>query len=362
MQVLITLRAATAEGSTIRENLKRFGFRGPVGSGNGYPGFETSEKSGALQEWLWQEISSTAVVSAAFVAKTPHPDRLWIAAEWQERIVVEHAVIDEAGLDEHLWSRNREFQRDDLAVFRPLPSATEKDGNLEILPQPKEFRAILWNSRPHTAVVSLHAILENRNAWFGDLAGEQIGGSVALISAALDHVDPHEQLIRLGNPAACGFHKTDGQGTLPYWISNNVIAAHVWGGQIGEHPKGFESSETVIPDGVPPTREWRERGWGFALTLKLNGLEDPEVIFGSGVVFEQPNLNGQQNLAVAHGGQVSVGVGQTLQVMLPAWCLNRHFGPPNGLMRPTPLAYDHGGAGGQRDVWDEIASRRVANV
>src|SRR5882757_5798531 len=49
----------------------------------------------------------------------------------------------------------------------------------------------------------------------------------------------------------------------------------------------------------------------------------------------QPAM-GTQNLAVAQAHQVTVGVGASVPLVLPAWCLNPTFSLPHGPMTSHP--------------------------
>lgn len=337
------------------ETLGRVGQLRPIGRVGDHTVFEILDPNLSLvADRLWQALIGQQITSAALLARRPRPDRLWMTVEWWGKLVVETSLEDVTALSKERWKREYTHKDLNLTIYSPLQHPKKADESPEVGEQATKFRSRLRDQVAHTEVISRQLLCGNPTLWFGELAGETLGGWVALSCAASD--DVRSANVRIGNPAAFGFELVKDQSSLASWLSKGVVDVRAIG---GTGPReDVNPLEAVTVEDVPAPREWRERDWRFSLQLRVIGVQDPAVIIGPGAVFEQPTPNGSQNLAVAVGTTLHVDAGQIIDVILPAWCLNPGGSPPSGPMRPTPLRFSHYGGGTQEAVWAAVRRLR----
>lgn len=111
----------------------------------------------------------------------------------------------------------------------------------------------------------------------------------------------------------------------------------------------------AVPAFEEAAAEWQSQGCQFGVAVVLIGLADPPVVIPTGSVYQQPTMGMTvQNLATSRSVTAMVPAGATVPIVLPAYCLNHSFSPPNGPVVPTSLIYtaasgsQRGGVGGNR--------------
>jgi len=153
-----------------------------------------------------------------------------------------------------------------------------------------------------------------------------------------------------------------GKNSVVAWQENSTIAVDAVGfcrHSISEAAHLFTNHQIDVDcdDLKRKLDAWHKEGLDFAVGLVLRGLQDPPVLIPVGSVYQQPSIGSQkQNLAIAKAARPMVAAGATVPLILPAWCLNPTFSPPNGPLVPTPLISTSAG-GTQQAVWKRIEDR-----
>lgn len=323
----------------------------------------------AQLEALRTGLTQNSIRSAALLKTTPDPGMLWVAAEWWGRLVVDRSILGEIEPALALWvyqgSYRNETNQLDLAIFTPNPEGTQGQISEQIpselkpefvrVSDPIVFQERLDDEEACVLRVDSSAIRRNPKKWFGDLADERVGGANALLAHMREMDDgtillPNLTLAFLDRETALASlaELTDAGGLIvrSAGFSRDQIDATNW-----YTAAPFKSSRNEFLDNLRDS----QTAANYAVALEIEAPDDPEVIIGSGVVFEQLTLNGIQNLATVPAQVQTIAAGQIVPMILPAWCINRSLQPPSGQqMRLTRL---HSKAGhNQSDVWTRIES------
>lgn len=303
--------------------------------------------------WAEQALRTRRIVSALIAPRAPEPDKLWLAAEWVGRLVVDRRSL--AAVEAELSGWRGESVGDlGLTVYSPRSEEGGED-EPEWVTDPALYRARLEESAPAWVTAPRDAVLADPEAWFGRFGAEDHGGWVTLYDAA-PQSGPN---ALLGNLAALGLSAETDEKQAWDRQRQGLIRLRVVGfsdseeeGNAWHRDQGFE---------LPPGRFERaaqSAASSYFLAIELAGLVDPTVIIGPGTVFEQLQPGLAQNLAAATSWHGTVKAGEILGVVMPGWCLNRHLPAPHPApLRPTPLRFA-GAQAGQGQVWDDIARRR----
>ena len=310
-----------------------------IGRGNGWPVIEIQDPDWRLLRETACLILQRQLISAAVVGDALSPDELFIAAEWGRRLVVARSELSIIG-EIVSWVRHEsDFQPRDLSIFQVVESA-----------EPQELVPLAVNP------VSAAAVLRDPIAYYGPLADPRVGGANALFAAGLEAARERglsDDQVLVGEPEALGFSVDLGHSSIVAWRQKGVIAASAFGFSLQDWQEVVAKVEGFRPDHLDhdglaaQVEQWVQQDFRFGLAVLLRGLKDPPVVIPMGSVYQQPAMGSRsQNLAVAQPHQVTVGVGASLPLVLPAWCLNPTFSPPHGPMTATPLVVL--GAGGSQ--------------
>lgn len=321
-----------------------------LGSGNGMPIISTScPDSGALRLTA-DLLARKRIVSAALMSGPLFEDNLWLATEWWGRMVVEDTQVSRMESVSNRLRPEGEHSERSLVIF----GLREK-----VMPPPEEANVVTQGVE-----VGAH-VRENPYKYYGDLADPFTGGANALYAAGFEAAQvrdlPGDRIV-VASPEALGFELDTGKNSVVAWQKKSTIAVEAVGfcrNSIAEAAH-FLANHQIDVDCDDLDRmfdAWRKEELDLAIGLVLRGLQDPPVVIPVGSVYQQPSIGSQkQNLAIAKPARHTVAAGATVPLILPAWCLNRTFSPPNGPLVPTPLISTSVG-GSQQAVWRRINDR-----
>lgn len=321
-----------------------------LGSGNGMPIISISCPDSEALRLTADLLARQRIVSAALMSGPLFEDNLWLAAEWWRRMVVERTEVSRMESVANRLRPEREHSERNLVIF----GLHEK-----VMPPPEEA-----NVPTHEVEVGAH-VRENPYKYYGDLADPLTGGANALYAAGFEaararHL-PDDRIV-VASPEALGFELDTGKNSVVAWQKKSTIAVEAVGfcrNSITEAAHLFTNHQIDVDcdDLERKFDAWRKEGLDLAVGLVLRGLQDPPVVIPVGSVYQQPSIGSrQQNLAIAKPARPMVAAGATVPLILPAWCLNRTFSPPNGPLVPTPLISASAG-GTQQAVWRRISDR-----
>jgi hypothetical protein len=326
-----------------------------VGRGNDWPVIAIEDPDRQLLRETARRIRQRQLISAALVGEPLSPAELFIAAEWRGRLVV---ALSELGRVEAIgeigspgdWLRHASGERSRDLVILPLLAIEEPHGLRPLAARP----------------VAAAAVLQQPAAYYGRLASPEIGGASALFAAGQEAARDRglaEDQVLVGEPEALGFALDRGEHSVVGWRAQGVVAVSAYGFSLPHWPEvmreldGFPGDPRQQDRLATQVAAWLQQDLRFGLAILLRGLADPPVVIPMGAVYEQPAIGSpQQTLAVAQEQQVTVGIGASVPLVLPAWCLNPTFSPPHGPMTATPLlSADAGGTQGA--VWERVRRR-----
>jgi hypothetical protein len=214
--------------------------------------------------------------------------------------------------------------------------------------------------------ISVEAVHANPAIYYGDFADPDVGGANVLFAAGIETARARklgEDQVLVGGPEDFGFDVDKSSESVVSWRKKRIIAVEAVGFGLGDWQtalaqwEGFRGPALNKRDVEQSIADWQSSGLQFGLAVLLHGLEDPPVVIPMGAIYQQPSLGStNQNLAVAKSNTSLVGAGATVPLVLPAWCLNPTFSPPNGPMFPTPLVASSA-SGSQQGVWSSIRTR-----
>ena len=232
----------------------------------------------------------------------------------------------------------------------------------KVVPPPEEAADVF--TEDEEVVVGAH-VREHPYKYYGDLADPLTGGASALYAAGIEAAQarhlPDDRIV-VASPEALGFGLDTGKNSVVAWIKKSTIAIEAIGfcrNSIMEAAHFFTNHQIDVDrdDLERKLDAWRKEELDLAVGLVLRGLQDPPVVIPVGSVYQQPSIGSQkQNLAIAKPARPMVAAGATVPLVLPAWCLNPTFSPPNGPLVPTPLISTSAG-GTQQAVWRRIDDR-----
>lgn len=292
-------------------------------------------------------IAERTLRSAALLRSTLEENQRFILFEWPECILVQGELAASDLLSG--VQRVGEFSRFDLGIFRVR---SDEDGS--------EIAEI------NAEEASRELVLANPEKYYGQFAFPEIGGANALFAAGVEAARLRglgEDTVLVGDPEVFGFSINASVESIVHWRQENFIRVDAFGFSLSDWrasfrelgPSTYELLESDAIDGL--VAGWLNEGIRFGLGVVLRGIDDPPVVIPMGSVFQQPSMgSGYQNLASASAGSYMVAAGATVPLVLPAWCLNPTFSPPNGPMMPTSLIA--GAVQGSQDaVWDAVRRR-----
>lgn len=284
-------------------------------------------------------IGTRQLASAVLALNALPRDRLFFAIEWHRRMLIDKALSSDAAL-RYGELRRTDMEPDDYVVFE---IARKSDDETE---------------SPGSAWHDAREVRQNLQRYYGRFAEESTGGAHALFAAGVEaaaRAERHSSVF-VAPPERFGFDVDDDESSVVSLCRRRIISASAYGFGLSNWRQAMEYLDFDPPENQEELiGQWSMKGIDFGLAIVLRGLEDPPVVIPMGAVFQQPAPGmQQQNLAVAATHSVIVNAGQTVPMVLPAWCLNRSFAPPSGVMSPTPLVAKVSGT--QTAVWDAIAN------
>ena len=321
-----------------------------LGSGNGMPIISISCPDPEALRLTADLLARQSIVSAALMSGPLFEDNLWLAAEWWGRMVVEDTQVSRMKSVLNRLQPEGEHSERNLVIF----GLREK-----VMPPPEEANVLTQRVE-----VGAH-VRENPYKYYGDLADPLTGGANALYAAGFEAAqvrDLPDDRIVVASPEALGFELDTGKNSVVAWKEKSTIAVEAVGfcrNSIMEATHFFANHQIDVDcdDLARMFDAWRREEIDLAVGLILRGLQDPPVVIPVGSVYQQPSIGSKkQNLAIAKPAHPVVAAGATVPLILPAWCLNRTFSPPNGPLAPTPLISTSAG-GTQRAVWRRIDDR-----
>jgi hypothetical protein len=290
-------------------------------------------------------LADRTIVSAALMSQPLGRDQLYVAAEWWGRFLIS---TDEAHSLDQIRDRLDLLDRYeplDLMIFavseRPVEQTTQ------------DLR-----------IVDVENVIATPGSYYGRLASPDFGGANALFAAGLESARERGMRVSqilVGSPGDFGFEVDDGETSVIHWRRKGKITVDAFGFSLNrwrQALKQFDDNHQFDREALPSQIDaWTQADYDFGLAIILHGLQDPPVKIPLGSVYQQPLLGSKsQNLAVAQGTTQNVGLGATVPLVLPAWCLNPTLSPPHGQMAPTALTVPWA-SGPQHAVWDVIRTR-----
>ncbi len=234
----------------------------------------------------------------------------------------------------------------------PAESSPNRSVSLE------EFGQLIEGDEPVSALVDPHEVSSDDEQLFGVFASHRLGGSSALLAmsgaGAAEWME--DRRLELRNPAALALERVDRD---PWSIVTPPVRSVVLGLDSGNDAPSWARFEE--PDAVSQLWETRDRDRAdFWLMIELTAPEaDPPVWMPAGQIFEQMSFTGRQTLATTAAAGTLVSPGRRSTLLLPAFCLDRHLGPPaSDPMRATPLRSPLPQGATQRRVWWQTIAAR----
>ncbi len=321
------------------------------GAANGWPLLFIPKPDDALLALTAKLIQQQVVIGAALTAEPLGPEQYFIAAEWRRCLVVEKSEVSSLARAEAWFVHKTDYEPLGLLIFDVLGDGGAATGAFGLL-----------NAIPRSA----HIVMADPAAFYGRFAAADVGGANALFAAGLEaarHRGLADGTVLVGGPEALGFGVDDGEASVSHWRQKGMITVEAHGcslERITSVIDGLESFSSAAFNRDTLAEElstWRGAGLSFGLAIVLRGIDDPPVVIPMGAVYQQPIMGSQsQTLAVAKPATAMVGLGATVPLVLPAWCLNPTFSAPSGPMAPTPLVAAEV-AGSQDDVWRGVRQR-----
>lgn len=323
---------------------------------------------------LADALAAAKLRSAALLPTVPPPQDRWLLTDWRGQLAVHSSIASQ--LDPRFWTAAGRYDLIDLQIFSPLvggPLGGQAAQRAEWVETAAEYRASLDTSRPTLIAASAEQIRSRMRDWFGDLADDRVGGAIAVLAMSGVRRSTRSQVV-LRNPAALGLQQVTGRNAVATHLRSGVISARAW---------GTSSKDPTL--GRRRLRVWRSRprlrsreeaklltaelaaarqmnGARYGVLLELSAVTHAELLIDAGLVFEQEELNGVQNLAIATEVTKQVEVGRPMTMALAAWCLNRLLTPPSGQpIRPTPFFLPMAAGADQDAVWT-IAERSLDSL
>ena len=312
-----------------------------LGSSNGMPIISVSDPDSDALRLTVDLLAKKQIVGAALLSRPRFEDNFWLASGWWGRLVVERAEVSRVeSVLNRLQHDGEDFERN-LMIFRIH----------EKVSPPSEESAALVQDDPYK--------------YYGNLADPSMGGANALYAAGFEAAQARklsDDRIVVAPPEVLGFKLDTGKNSVVALRKKHTIAVEAVGFNrdsitevadlFAKHRIDFDCSGVKRKFDI-----WRKSGLDFAVGLVIRGLTDPPVVIPVGSVYQQPFISSQkQNLAIAQKTSSIVAAGATVPLILPAWCLNEKFSPPNGPVVPTLLISVAAG-GTQEEVWEKIKDR-----
>ncbi|MCM2505499.1 hypothetical protein NDN16_17670 [Aureimonas altamirensis] len=332
------------------------GWEGRIdGFGNGMPIVAVPEPDERLLRFTAELLRSERLRSAGVFVQRLHPDDLYLAAEWWGGLVVEGDLVVQGDVFDGILVFEKAYEPRNLSILRIAPEAAHDvlhDESGDIGP---------------IAAVRMRAteVLADPVRYYGEFTKAEVGGANALYAAGLEAAQerglPAGEIL-VGDPAAFGFEVDAGENSIVRWRRDGVIAAEAAGFGLGHWDEAMQlyaahGQELDLQDLQLRAEEWSHRGLRYGIAIIFKGLQDPPVAIPMGAVFQQPSIGSpMQTLGIAQPANVVVPAGATVPLILPAYCLNPSFLPPNGPVAPTPLLAS-AVSGPQGAVWDGISRR-----
>lgn len=346
------------ESDNLLRHLREFGREfETAGVANGLSVIHFREPDDVVLKETARLIARKQLKSAALVSAPLLPENLYVAAEWWHRFVFaesESAAAERLGP----WLRRLDdYRLPDLIIFEV------REGDVVDSPDVDEIEGLgEIAARP----VSISAVRADPGKYYGRLASPDTGGANALFAAGREAADLRglgPDTVLVGAPGVFGFDVDEGETSVVAWRRNGVIAVQAFGFRLPMRsdearywegfPQGLFEQKAITSE----IADWERSGISFGLAVVLHGLDDPPVVIPMGSVYQQPVMGSRiQNLAVAQASKHMVSAGSSVPLVLPAWCLNPTFSPPNGPMVPTPLVAT-GASGTQAAVWNDVRRR-----
>jgi hypothetical protein len=326
-------------------------------------------------------LAAGQVRSAALLPTVPPPSDRWILTNWHGQLVVHGSIASH--LDPRFWVAAANYDLIDMRVFLPSsdgppvitgsPAANRPTRRPEWVETAAEYRASLDTGRPTLITVPVEQVTSQMHTWFGDLADDRVGGAIAVLAMSGVRRSTRSQVV-LRNPAALGLARVAGSNNLAALVKSGAVSVRAWGVssddptrsprrqgrgrlRIRQPRPGIRSPELTRLLTEELTTAKRTTGARYGVMIELTAAVDSVLRTDSGLVFEQEQLNGVQNLAIAEVMMKRADAGRPLMTALAAWCLNRLLAPPSGQpVRPTPLFLPLAAGTDQDAVWT-IAER-----
>ena len=339
--------------------LHEFGSKAEfAGSANGLEIIHIPEPDNRILEETPKLTLQKRVRSAALVATALPPERLFIAAEWWYKFVVEISQLAAAERLARWLHRVGDADHFNLAIF-DVHDTDERSSDSE------SDEKVFLGEFP-TEPLTEETVLSNPEKHYGRFASTDFGGANALFAAGQEAARMrglHPGTVLVGAPAAFGFGVDENESSVISWRRKHAIAVYAFGFSLSNWSAAVEqwrsSVETPFDKiaGENQIDQWHKSGIQFGLAIALRGLIDPPIVIPMGSIYQQPVMGSpSQTLATAYAGTYMVGAGATVPLVLPAWCLNPTFSPPHGPMTPTPLMASSA-SGTQHAVWEGIRRR-----
>lgn len=325
------------------------------GLGNGTPLVAVPDPNSQLLRFTADLLRAERLRSGGLFVQRLHPDDLYLAAEWWERLVVDADLVGQSDVFDGILVFEKTYEPRNLSIFKVARWG---------------WRDVVHDESgeigPIAAVrVPAKEVLADPVRYYGEFAKKELGGANALYAAGLEAARerglPMGEVL-VGDPAAFGFEVDAGENSIARWRRDGVIAAEAAGFGLGNWDEAMRlyaicGQELDLKDLQLRAEEWSQRGLKYGIAIILKGLQDPPVVIPMGAVFQQPLIGSpMQTLGIAQPANVMVAAGATVPLVLPAYCLNPSFLPPHGPVSPTPLLAS-AVSGSQGAVWDGISRR-----
>jgi hypothetical protein len=313
---------------------------------------------------LAEDLRRGEVLGAALLTDSTSA-QLGLAGECPGRLVVDRAR--QSATEELLavgWIPER--LNDALLVFAPPPRRVEPEqppthprsrepdqAPAVQLVEREQFAAGIDGTEPMATEIDSATVELDDQRMFGDFTASRLGGSSALLSLSGAGKQPGTLLLR--NPAALGLARADDQADS---LSAQTRSSSVRCAAVGLSQSFQRGEWPGLEDPAGVAALWRSVGphnQGFWLVLELSAPNvDPPVWIPAGQIFEQRARTGRQTLASTIGVGTVVSPGQLTVLLTPAYCLDRHLGPPAGdPMGITPFRLPLTPGTTQARVWQE---------
>jgi hypothetical protein len=329
------------------QRLRELGREGEIsGVANGLSVIHVGGPEDLVLEETPKLIAQRRLKTAALVSAALSHEKLFVAAEWWNRFVVETSEMAMAERIAPWLRRIGEYKLLDLIIFEVnAVGGSDAIGELDV------------------RTVSATAVCDDPKRYYGRFTSPDIGGANALFAAGLEAAATRglgPDTVLVGAPEVFGFDVDEGEESVIGWRQKGTIAVHAFGFALPNWRDALEQIEShSFEEGSVAGKiaRWRESDIRFGLAVVLHASDDPPVVIPMGSVYQQPVMGSHdQNLAVAQPSVHNIGAGATVPLILPAWCLNPTFSFPHGPMLPTRLVAT-GASGTQEAVWEHVRRR-----